>query len=324
MKMENIFENPFARMYGPDFLVFYSLLILVIVFFIRTIVPKIIGGNKEGEFKQKIPMQPDPYEIAYLRGGEREVALLGVYILICRGYLSVLTNTDKSDVRVGKKKQTPTLDALTNYEAALLGIIGSKEKPINKLMSSSNTSGALKNSCKIFREKLNAEKLLPREDDEISFKRWKAGCISLIILVGLYKMTAAILHGHSNVMFIVVLGVAGCFSVFNLKINVLLSGNGKEYLEQLKTAFKPNKNLDISNQPLYYQQLQLAIFGMTLLDTTKYAYLGNYYKKNFDKNSVYWDGPEFSSIGSCGGNCSSGSSCGGGCGGCGGGCGGCS
>lgn len=319
------FENSFARMYGPHFLIFYGILIVCIIFFITNIIPKLVSRKRQGSDSFTIPAQPDPYEIAYLRGGEREIIILGVFSLISRGYLSILTNDHKSDVWIGQKKITPALYLLNNYETALFGLLDSKERPVKQIFNTEKALEVVKASCDAVKEKLDKEELIWGEREQNQFKLYKSLSIGIIILVGLYKMIASKLHGHTNVMFMVILAVIGCAIISKIKINELSSGRGQEYLEQLKSVFRPNKDLDIIKQPLYMQQLQLAIFGIMLLEGTKLAYLANYFKsKFFKRNNISWEGFEFSNS-SGGSSCGSGSSCGGGCGSsCGGGCGGCS
>jgi uncharacterized protein (TIGR04222 family) len=99
--MDYFFENPLARMYGPFFLAFYALVTFLVICFLRYKSGRLIN-TEEATGDPQIPLQPDPFEIAYLKGGEKQVLLLTVYSLIHRGYLSVLTNDKKTDVRIGQ------------------------------------------------------------------------------------------------------------------------------------------------------------------------------------------------------------------------------
>src|SRR4051794_20624292 len=83
--MDWLFHNAIADLRGPQFLLFYALVITVTICWAKYAVNKQdLTGNLP---PAPIPATIDPYELAYLRAGEHEVLRLALVSLIQRGYL---------------------------------------------------------------------------------------------------------------------------------------------------------------------------------------------------------------------------------------------
>ena len=86
--MNWLLHNVVADMYGPYFLVFYATVIGVVIVAcyrsVRAVDRTLDLGLPE------IPAKLDPYEIAYLRGGENEVTRVAIASLIQRGLLQII------------------------------------------------------------------------------------------------------------------------------------------------------------------------------------------------------------------------------------------
>lgn len=100
--MDILINNPISHMYGPHFLWFYGAVIFVTV----TICKLVLQGNFLSSSSVKIPDRPDPYELAYLRDGEKAVIKLVCFELVQQGYLQVKNdwierypNTSDSDLK---------------------------------------------------------------------------------------------------------------------------------------------------------------------------------------------------------------------------------
>lgn len=91
--ISNPASNPIANMYGPLFLLFYGFVIVVTLLVCRWVARQDSTANLP---LPKVPTNPDPHEIAYLRGGENEVTRLVVFDLIQRGYLQVNGKIERS------------------------------------------------------------------------------------------------------------------------------------------------------------------------------------------------------------------------------------
>jgi hypothetical protein len=147
--------------------------------------------------------------------------------------------------------------------------------------------------------------------------------------LGLYKFIAALNHGRSNVLFLVLAGIIGLIVVYFFAKPARITKLGKSYLAQLETAFDRLRTRVQSSKVAQSATfagfdpvlLSVGIFGSSVLAGSIY----NDHNEAFQKSQAgSWSGS------SCGSGCNSstcssggdgGSSCGGGgCGGCGGGC----
>lgn len=330
------FENPIARMYGPLFLLLYIATGIFIIRLIRSKSARLINTEEVAD-NVSIPLQPDPYEIAYLKGGEKQVLLLSIYSLISRGYLNVLTNNEKTDVRIGQKEKVPATAALNEQEKMVFKSTTKKEMRIANFLNEVFTE-KFTECCEPLRKKLEQDNLFVSEAAEKQFRQMKSLGAGVMIFFGIYKIIAAVKHDHDNIFFLLVLTILAPVFISNVK-KVKLARRDN-YLDALKTAFNVTSGSDFDLQPFYMKQLQLAIFGVEVLKNSKLNYLSNYYKNNVDYPNKYWKNPDLdendnwiSPVFNIGnfptGSCSSSSGCGSGCGsscggGCGGGCGGCS
>jgi uncharacterized protein (TIGR04222 family) len=333
--MNDFFENPLARMDGPFFLAFYALLTFLVIYFLRYKSGRLIN-MEEAAGDLQIPLQPDPFEIAYLKGGEKQVLLLAIYSLINRGYLNVLTNDKKTDVRIGQKEKAPSLNALNDQEKLVFSSTTKKEMPITNFLNET-FSEKFTACCEPHQKKLQTDDLLVSEEAEKKFKTLKIYCLWFMLLLSLYKYMAAVQHGHKNIFFLFLFTIIACILINNVqKVKFARRIN---YLDELKTAFQFTTDSNFDLQPFYIKQLQIAIFGADVLKNSKQSYLSNYYIEHFMNNrTTFWRKPDLEdrnswitapaalnssscSSGGCSGSSGCGSSCGGGCGG---GCGGCS
>src|SRR5262245_1070343 len=85
--MNWLMHNVIADLYGPYFLLFYGLAIAtrVVASYKSVRSRDRTNDGNEPEVSAKI----DPYEIAYLRGGENEVTRVAIASLIQRGLLKI-------------------------------------------------------------------------------------------------------------------------------------------------------------------------------------------------------------------------------------------
>lgn len=94
----------FVNMPGPKFLLLYAGVIIVILgvswFWIRC------QDQTEHLALPEIPNEPDPYKIAYLRGGENEVTRLAILALIEKGYLKIKQGLSSTS-RISKTVDAP-------------------------------------------------------------------------------------------------------------------------------------------------------------------------------------------------------------------------
>lgn len=302
----NILHNPLAEMYGPHFLLLYTIVILI------TLVACwwSVKDPTENLPLPLIPIHPDPYEIAYLRGGEKQTTQVIVFDLIQRGYLQVSKKSiERSPVHPNEEKLTPIEREVFDWL--------SSPRTVNQIMSRYSLPTNMQQHCQVYQQRLQDRKLLYQAEWQTEAQQ--VGFIGGAIILGLggYKLLAALINGHHNVAFLIIIAV---FSAIALRFIAFkspphLSTRGKNYLQRLQEVFnqlkQKAKNGVLPSTRDY--DLLVALFGVSGLAGTSY----DDYSQMFVSTSSY-----SSSSGGCGGGCSSvsscGSSCGGGCGGCGG------
>jgi uncharacterized protein (TIGR04222 family) len=329
--MNWLLHNVIADMYGPYFLLFYAMSIVVLVVACYQSV-RSLDRTRNLE-PPKIPTKLDPYEIAYLRGGENEVARVAIASLIQRGLLQDTERRDWSStalaiIREIDRGREPAPGEVSPIEACILKW---SEFPTTRqqIYQPDGIPALLEEPCARYQDHLAEETLLvPPEMKRIGVWLWWIGS-ALILGLGGYKLAVALAKGHPNVVFLVALAIVGVIALAPACLAFpRTSRRGRAYLEQLELAYSrlkgqvrvigspppspkmagdPEVRSRLRESSVYSDRLLMAgIFGeVALADTPISAMLR----------------PGTSSTGSCGGGCGGGG--GGGGGGCGGGCGGC-
>src|SRR2546421_9539199 len=104
-------NDPLSTMPGPDFLWLYVIVIVATVLVSRFAIGRL--DSTAGAPPPPIPANPDPYEIAYLRGGENELVRVLIFHLIQRGYLETI------DRKIQRTTNPPSDADLTELERAV-------------------------------------------------------------------------------------------------------------------------------------------------------------------------------------------------------------
>ena len=115
--MDILLDNPLATMYGPYFLILYGF----VIFFVLVILAIIKSGVDDTDELPipPIPLQIDPYEIAYLRGGTNEVVRSVVFSLMQKGFIEMKTQGRTTDIRQTDKIRERALKSLIREAVAL-------------------------------------------------------------------------------------------------------------------------------------------------------------------------------------------------------------
>jgi uncharacterized protein (TIGR04222 family) len=308
--MNWLMDNPIANMYGPQFLFLYGCVIvgtLVVCWW------KIYAADPTANLPP-LPLRanPDPYEIAYLRGGENEVIRLTIFNLIQRGYLKV-SETKKwwrsTEQRLELVSGHPDQRHLSPLEQKVFRLFF-KPRTAADIFQSNLQSADLKGLCADFDSKLQGEQALC--PIEVSEATGRVRLVGVLIILGLggYKLMMALAKGRHNVGFLVAMGLCSLFFLLRVCRPPRLSRLGRDYLKRLQEVFERFKPT-ASNASDITLLLLVSLFGIGVLSETSYASLGQMFSRSA------------SGSGGCGGGCGGGGSgCGGGgCGG--GGCGGC-
>lgn len=309
----SLFENPLGRMYGPFFLLLYALICLAATLYVRHRLPQRI--IRSGGGMQKVPDKPDPYEIAYLWQTENELLALIIFNLVRRGYLT-LTQT-KTGTKIKKNAGDVTLLKMIEKEVY---VRLEKETRLETFAKNVYRDSYFRTLVESMDKSLKEQGLLWSAFEEEKFRNYKLKIVAVLIGLGLYKIIAAIQHGHSNVIFIILIALIASANLMKVKVNKMPSVKGYKLHEQLKQIFRPAYGEQLLKQAPYTGQLLLGIYGFGLLANSHYS---DFYTCAVSGLTIH-PAVEFDSSssggGSCsgGGGCSGGSGCGGGCGGCGG------
>lgn len=333
--MEILIDNPLATMYGPYFLIFFGFVI-----FFAVIILALVKTQFDKTNNLPIPAIPpniDPYEIAYLRGGTNEVARSVVFSLLQKGFIEIDNIATPAVVKKTFNQQDTR--NLNPIEQLTLGWLGYSREP-KEFFGKTGLVEQLKVYGNSYQGRLEQQQFLTSEEDRTALNPVKWTVYLLILGLGGYKTLAAIAHGNYNIIFLVILTVAGLLIARTVAKMPRITKLGKIYLERLQTAFD---NLKYTSQANYIQSfrannapqttfggvdpllLSVGVFGSGILAGTVFSGYNDAFKKS-QQQSAAGGSSCGSGCGSCssgGSSCSSsdsgGSSCGGGCGGCGGG-----
>lgn len=305
-------HNPIADMYGPDFLFLYSCVIVATLVGCRwrlrsidptaDLTPLPLGAN------------PDPYEIAYLRAGENEVARVAIFDLIQRGYVQVTENKKwwgGTEQRLARAPDHPDPRHLSTMGQKLFGFFSSSCTAAD-IFQSHSQSPDLKGLCGDYERKLQEQQMLC--PPEVGTAAWRVGSVGalIILFLGAYKLMVALAKGRHNVGFLILMGFVSLFFLVFVCRPPRLSRLGKDYLKRIQGVFdrlKPTAaTAGVTDTTLL---LLVSLFGVSVLADTSYAYFNKMFRQS---------GGSYSDLGGgCGGGCGGGGCGGGGCGGCGGG-----
>lgn len=282
-----------ASMPGPMFLAFYASVTIVTLLgcwlALRT-APDI-------EPAPLVPPNPDPYEIAYLRGGEDESAGKGL---------------------LGKTRLRPAADdkadkGLPSAAHQVLRVFRSHDEPVERMQRLPAFRDAVRSIAEPFASRYAEPFLVPET------RRATVRGIGWMIILGLggYKLVVALQRGHTNVLFLCMMALIALPVLWGATKS-RLNSRGKEFLNKIQNAYGDLKTKPKTHGgPLEHGDLMLAVglFGAPVL-------MGGadvHYAELLGRQAMRDSGSTGGSYSSCSSSSGSdGGGCGGGCGGCGG------
>jgi uncharacterized protein (TIGR04222 family) len=285
--------NPFD-LSGPEFLVFYICVALMVI-----IALKLAIDEAEGGAPRALPLS-DPYQIAWLRGGTPEAARIAVLSLIDRGLLAVRGDNLVNLNPVQSVAREP-------IERAILGRCARSGTPATAVLD----DPAVERACAPYRAQLERLQLMPDAAMRAARYRWFAIAAAILLGIALGKIVIAFGRGRYNVEFLIILTVIGLGVVWFL-VRRRRTHLGNRMVKDLRRLFRALRQRAATVRPgamTSDAMLLAAVFGISALPATGFADFLRVYKK------------AASSGGGCGSSCGSGcgGGGGGGCGGCGGG-----
>jgi uncharacterized protein (TIGR04222 family) len=347
----------FTHTQGPVFLVAYATL-WVAFFIICLIVRKQTGetplttGKSESSERAKVATSPDPYQIAYLRGGANEVLRLATLELYCQNLLQEEKSRFLGTVKWQLNAAATLPENLSPFAREAATFYSKSRKPTEIFASS--TFFPIDAEFQKWDRWIEEQGFRIPGERQARLNYFVIGLTGLFITVGGIKLGSALLRGIDNVFFGFGLMVVGSIALLLTGRPRRFSDAGREFLQntqlvhnkQLKAVkgWENDKAMALSQNPGQSSNmaesyasiaplLAMGIFGVAALNGSP---LNDFRKKYLQSESTGGgcgsscagascsgsSGDSGASTGSsCGGG--SGSGCGGGGGGCGGGCGGC-
>jgi uncharacterized protein (TIGR04222 family) len=306
--MDWLTDNPIVNMPGPNFLGFYTVISLIVVLAFN-ILARSDGTNQRA--LPSVPMRPDPYEVAYLRGGVGAVICLAIYSLKRSQTIEMQAG--------GRVTRIPGVTPPANpLEACVLEELGMGAS-LDQLLGSRDLRASILGQCETFRQRLARQDLAMT--DAARRKARGFGIAAAIALGGLaaLKIFVAQSHGHNNVGFLfgeaIVAIIALIWSV-NVVTRSVANRRGRAYLERVKSAYVGAGRTQAFGGSQFDPIASaaalsvVAAMGLGALHGTP----DEAFAKEIMRNS---GGGASGGCGSSGGGCGGGG--GGGCGGCGGG-----
>ncbi len=311
------YDNPIANMYGPDFLVFYAIVIVG-----AFILWRLFSASAKRAGDSPIPLlssRPDPYEIAYLRNGRNGVLELILMSLFERSFL-----VSKDRRKIEKNLGHPDPGLLNEIERKVFLEIGFSvlKKDVYR-----KVRDPIRDFCDAIDLRLKSANLLVSREavSKLRTVKWvlAIGCFSL----GAYKLQIALSRGHTNVIFLLAMMIIAPILIALLCKIPRLNNKGKEYLDRLQSSLaslrdRMQRPVDSGDSVFADALILAAVFGGGVLVGTAFGDIADAAAMPVVQPSSGGCGG-----GGCGGGSdgsSSGCSGGGGGGGCGGGgCGGC-
>lgn len=296
------------HMPGPEFLALYGAILFggLLVSWI------LVRSSSQGGLDPHVPHDPDPYELAYVQSGENGLSELALLELIQTGRLvadSTAVNERRPKLKPSQGTFRSSLPGPIERMAALFA--GGRE--VKNVARSKEYRAEVEALAQPFRQRLDGGGLIAAK----SAKKG-AGWIGLAVLaLGVAKLVTALMNGHYNVIFLILMLVAGLIA-FLVIARLRLTWKGLGYLKKLRQAYSGDAlaypDAESAADPASRRALLTvaALYGAAFLMQTP----GAAYAEMIGANR-----PNYHSGGGCGSSCSSSSGCGGG--GCGGGCGGC-
>lgn len=345
------FADPIATMPGPAFLLFYSILFVAAMYALRRRI-KSLNTQSDSLPPLKLPEKIDPYQIAFLRGGENEVLRTAIVELVDQG---VITQTLPSKplaklfptkpVTWESKVDEESIKNFTPLQQQLINHFRIPQKA-ESIFSTTNITIS-KDATESFREWIQKESLLNNYDQWNSIRTMAWMLFLGLEATALYKLAAALANRHHNVFFLVLYMIATPIAILIVLQRKRLSDRGRAFLNDVQAACsavrllkraqtQPPSNPSLLAADVSLPLLAMGVYGVASLPGSSLDPIYKSYQKsvattggcggasggcgsgsNCGSGSVSGCGAAGAGCGSGGGGCGGGG-CGGGCGGCGG------
>lgn len=274
--MNTLLHNPLTDLSLPSFLLLYAA---------GTVIGLISGsfwiwlcdGTRDDDLPDDSLSPPDPYEVAYLRGGAANVALLVVFDLIEQGKFELVSPRRRfglfARAKVLRRSAIPgDLSALSAIQRATWNWLSEPRVLAQVFRRRTGLSKVIAPFCETFVKPLNARRLLETRGRRMA-------CIAIggvlsvsLVGVGLYKFFTSPVVSAGEALSLVVMMVLGQIGTAIICRRVGLSDLGHRYLENLSQELgsderyvetEESTSLDTADSSAIFRRrlLRMALFG---------------------------------------------------------------
>ena len=301
-----------ANMPGPTFLGFFALVILVVLgaSFV------IIRSNPSRERGDPlVPVLPNAYEMAYMRGGEAELGKLALIELARKGYVRErgVVSAPGGKATLRQADQPPPAHDLSAPQRTIFELVGKKEQPVSSLVRHPDFAAAVEEIKSGFIPRLHEQGLIVGD-----LRRAKVLFLAAVIITGLggYKLADSLLEDRFNIGFLIVFLLLGLLALWHV-VGARLTWRGEKYFRKTQEAYRYDTTdavLESGSREANDMLLHVGLFGAPILLGT--AASGYATMIGLDPRRRYSDSGCSSDCGDAGSSSDGGGD--GGCGGCGG------
>lgn len=329
----------YTHMQGPIFLVVYAT--IGVVFFLicmsyRAAIDLAPDPKRE---KLKPEVDPDPYKLAYLRGGNHEVLRMATFELFSKGLLQETKPFFAQPTLQVLPGPTADVASLSDYAKEAKRFY--QEPRTHAAIFASDVGTNFRQRYLEWDDWIDQEGLRIPVEYQRKLNRLAFGLAIVFLALGLVKILSAVSRGHGNVLFTVEMMIVGAIAMALTRSPRRFSLRGREFLKGTQLINEQHRNnvrkfhvgteypaaADAAHGFVQYAPLMaMGIFGVAALQNSEF----DGFRKSYLKSQSTGSGCGSScagAISSCGGSTESHSGCGssdsGGSGGCGSGCGGC-
>ncbi len=313
---------------GPEFLFLFVFLIGITALVVRVLRVSLEAKDETSLFSMVDELAKDPYLVAYLRGGHRELVLTSLVSLLERDLIQADGEAFTTDDPEARSKVRRTLDKAI---LARLPLVTRKTEADSKNSGAGVTLGQLledsvvEGESELIRRHLRDKDLIVHGPILVKRQFLVGGAVLFLWILAMAKIVVALDRGHHNVGFLIFLSLIAPFLLSRL-IRCTRTSAGDAVLGRVKAWYgklyeqRLSFKLKQTTSELTYL---VAVFGCQALSLGISSAIPALQPTKRKASSWDGSGGDSSSFSSCGGgsSCSGGSSCGGGsgCGGCGGG-----
>ena len=332
----------FTHMQGPEFLAAYAT--VWVAFFVICLIVRHQTDQVSSDTPVIPETDPDPYKIAYLRGGANEVLRLATLELYSQGLLQKEVGKTLGIVQWQRKLDVELPKTLSPFAKQAAEFFSVVRKP-NDIFGS-NVASQFVSEFGRWDEWIEQEGFRIAPSQQSILNLFSIGSALLFFLAGLTKIVSATLRHLDNIWFAVLMMIIGSVSLLLTRSRRRFNARGRQYLSgiQLINAQYRHSVKDFSvesntnavavgrdQQASMIPLMAVGIFGVAALNGSPFQDFRKTYLRAETTGGGCGSGCAGASVASCGGgessgggtSCGGGASCGGG-GGCGGGgCGGC-